>query len=218
MKIARYGIVLDRLKQNKIELLRKWRNAPQIKDYMEFQEHITPEMQLDWFKRINNIHNHYFLIEYQGLDIGMIHCSNINWDEKTGDSGLFIHDERYFSTPIPVFASLTLLDFFFFMFDLEIIFAKVKSDNERAVSYNKNLGFSPISGEEGKTFQTYRLTRKEYLSQTSHLRHFAQRSNGDETELIFETVQEPMDRKLWKIVENASPEAREELKLQVSAG
>lgn len=211
MRIARYGIVLDRLKSDKVELLRKWRNTPRIKDYMEFQEYITPQMQEEWFTAINNINNHYFLIEYQGLDIGMIHCSQINWQEKSGDSGLFIHDERFFSTPVSVFASLALLDIFFLLFDLQVIKAKVKADNERAVNYNINLGFTINEGEEGKIFQTYSLTKDRYFSEVSHLRAYAKRINGNHTELILETEKEPLDKQIWQIIENAPQEAREEL-------
>jgi RimJ/RimL family protein N-acetyltransferase len=211
MKIARYGIILDRLKSDKVELLRQWRNAPHIKNYMEFREYITPDMQEEWFHNINNINNHYFLIEYQGVDIGMIHCSRINWQAKTGDSGLFIHDDRFLSTPVSVFASLALLDIFFLLFDLQVITAKVKADNERVVSYNQNLGFMRTEGEAGKTFQTYKVTKEEYLSQSSHLRAYAKRMNGTSTELSFEMEKDPVDKEIWPIVEKAPQQAREEL-------
>ncbi len=213
MRIARYGVILDRLKRGKIELLRKWRNAPHIKNYMEYQDYITPQMQEEWFHKINNINNHYFLIEYQGLDIGMIHCSRIDWQAKKGDSGLFIHDDRFLSTPVSVFASLALLDIFFLLFDLQVITAKVKADNKRAVRYNQHLGFAVADEEEGKMFQTYKVTKDEYLAQSAHLRAYAKRINGPSTELQFEMDEDPVDEEIWPIVEKVPQQAREELDL-----
>ena len=39
---------------------------------MEFHEEITPHMQENWFNRINNDNNLYYIIQYEGNDIGLI--------------------------------------------------------------------------------------------------------------------------------------------------
>ena len=49
MKLEKYGICLEKLTHDKIELVRRWRNHPKIRRYMEFREEITPEMQEKWF-------------------------------------------------------------------------------------------------------------------------------------------------------------------------
>ncbi|MDZ7743378.1 MAG: hypothetical protein U5Q03_16975 [Bacteroidota bacterium] len=45
MKLFKYGISLNRLKEDDIELVRKWRNSRKINQFMEYREEITPEMQ-----------------------------------------------------------------------------------------------------------------------------------------------------------------------------
>ncbi|MGL4599392.1 MAG: hypothetical protein ACRCYO_17850, partial [Bacteroidia bacterium] len=57
-----YCIELVRLQQEHLELLRTHRNAENVNRFMEFREHITITMQQEWFERINNRNNNYFLI------------------------------------------------------------------------------------------------------------------------------------------------------------
>ena len=100
MKITNYGVTLSRLTEDKIELVRNWRNDPKIAQYMEFKEHITPEMQLNWFKKINNENNYFFIIEFEGKEIGLINVKDIHYSEKVGEGGIFIYDDNYLNSDI----------------------------------------------------------------------------------------------------------------------
>ena len=75
MKISKYGIDLVRLTEEDIEMLRQWRNSPQIQQFMEYREEITAEMQKKWFDSINNVNNFYFIIHFEGQKIGLINTS-----------------------------------------------------------------------------------------------------------------------------------------------
>src|SRR4051812_30685 len=72
------------------ELVRGWRNDPAISRYMEFREHITAEMQRQWFGRINNDRNYYFVIEANGERLGVINLKDIDRDRRTGEAGVFL--------------------------------------------------------------------------------------------------------------------------------
>jgi RimJ/RimL family protein N-acetyltransferase len=48
---------------------------------------------------------------------------------------MFIYEEKYVGSPIPVMASTLLLDFFLPVFKLQQVFAKVLASNERAMKY-----------------------------------------------------------------------------------
>jgi len=98
MKLSKYGIVLDRLRQEDIELVRSWRNSPMISQFMEFREQITPEMQKEWFKSVDNIENFYFVVVYQGKKIGLINSSNVQWATVSSEGGIFLWDEAYYET------------------------------------------------------------------------------------------------------------------------
>lgn len=49
---------------------------------MEFQNEITPQMQEEWFQSINNKFNNYFLIEFNGAQVGMIYGAEVDWEKE----------------------------------------------------------------------------------------------------------------------------------------
>ncbi len=170
MIVSRYGVKLIKLQQEHIELLRTWRNAEKISRFMEFRDHITPKMQQRWFEGLSNEADFYFMIEYRGSLVGMIHASGIDWKQGRGDAGLFIYEDRYLSTYTPVLASLCMVDLFFGVFTLERLYAKVMRNNPVAEAYNSNLGFKPIPTQEEHDFQMFELTRENYFAATESLR------------------------------------------------
>lgn len=175
MIIARYGIKLIRLTEDHIETLRQWRNDEKISRYMEFREYITPEMQQRWFAGLDPLNDFYFMIEYQGQLVGMIHCSDIDWQKGTGNAGLFIYNSDLQSTHVPVLASLAMVDAFFGLTRLNTMFAKVMKGNLAAERYNTNLGFQKLPDQEELAFQEYELDKDDYFSKTNALRERAQK-------------------------------------------
>ena len=63
MKFFKYGITLERLREEDIELVRQWRNSDPVRLNMKYQELITPEKQREWFNSINNVNFHYVMIQ-----------------------------------------------------------------------------------------------------------------------------------------------------------
>jgi len=178
MHIKRFGIRLIRLEEEHIETVRKWRNAPQIRDFMEYREYISAEMQLQWFRSLVKLTDFYFVIEHHGKLVGLIHTSGINWKKKTGNAGLFIWDKELLGSHVPVLASLCMVDFFFSYCTLEKLFAKVMEANPVAIKYDANLGFKPAEPPNGKRFRHYSLTKADYFLATERLHEMAE-SVGD---------------------------------------
>jgi RimJ/RimL family protein N-acetyltransferase len=165
-----YGIELLRLEEDKIELLRHWRNAPEIVKNMEFQEHITAKMQANWFTKINNIHNFYFLIKWDKNWIGMINLSAIDYEKKTAEAGIFISNKSYINTSIPAHSSFSLLDFAFDDLELKSIHIKVNKNNKKALKYNQHLGFLYTKESSNTDFILMRLSARHYKRKTARLR------------------------------------------------
>jgi RimJ/RimL family protein N-acetyltransferase len=162
MDIFKYGIRLSRLKEEDIELVRQWRNSPAIKQFMEYREHITPGMQKEWFRSVNNFNNFYFIIHFEGKKIGLINTSNADWKELTSDGGIFIWEESYYDTFVPVWASLCLLETTFFVFNARKSFIKTLNDNPRAIKLNTHLGYELLPGQEEVYNQQYILTKENF--------------------------------------------------------
>lgn len=165
MKLTKYGVTLNRVTEDKIELIRKWRNDPKISKFMEFQDHITSEMQKVWFEKINNDNNYFFLIEFEGQEIGMINIKDIDPLKKEGEGGIFIYNEDYLNSDISFRSSLCITDFIFESLKLKTVCAHIRKDNKRAITYNKLLGFKISNNQENVLNQRYDLIHEHYLKQ-----------------------------------------------------
>ncbi len=141
MKITSSYISLTELTFNDLELIRKWRNTIGIRQHMDFQEEITPEMQEKWFEKLDPSVNFFFIIHFNKIPIGLIQLQEIDWNSKTASSGLYIGDQRYQGSPLAYMASLPILDLGFNILGLESIIAKVSKQNKKALQYNQSLGF-----------------------------------------------------------------------------
>jgi RimJ/RimL family protein N-acetyltransferase len=183
MKIFRYGIWLERLEEAHLEMVRQWRNDSKIAQFMFYKGEITEQMQRDWFASIDNEQNFFFLINYNGKPVGLINISSIDWENKTAYTGLFIYEENYWASDVPVMASLGMLDVFFLLFDVQLVYAKVKGSNKAAHNYNSSLGFSRTKKIEFGLGYEYMLQKEIYLLETKQIRNAALHLKGNRTQI-----------------------------------
>ncbi|MBP6872152.1 MAG: GNAT family N-acetyltransferase [Bacteroidales bacterium] len=162
MKLSKYGITLRRLREGDTEMVRQWRNSKQISQFMEYREQITPEMQGEWFKSVDNFDNFYYIIEYQGEDIGLINSSKIDWRDVSSEGGIFLWDEKYYETFVPVWASLCLLETSFFILGASRSVIKTLKDNDRARKLNLHLGYELQPGQDEVYNQVYVMTAESF--------------------------------------------------------
>ncbi len=159
-----YDVVLKRLTEDKIELVRHWRNDPKISKYMEFRDHITPDMQRAWFEKINNNDNYYFIIVYKGNEIGLINIKDIDWQIGQGESGSFIYDDKYLNTDIAYRAHIVLYDYFFNILKGKSLRAHILADNNRSIRFSCFLGYKEVEKNQ------YILIDKDYFNNLNRSR------------------------------------------------
>jgi hypothetical protein len=190
MIIRKYGITLRRLKEGDIELVREMRNSAEIRKYMHYRGEISAEMQKKWFQSINNMENYYFLIEYNGSKIGLIHGKNNDFEKGICEGGIFIWDKLYIGTFIPALASAISNDFTFHTFHrINTVYAKVVDGNKIASGYNKLMGYElcpPMNDD--KDVQWMKLTKKSYLRHVKTTRKGITKLTGDKTPLSPEEI------------------------------
>ncbi|MEO8759988.1 MAG: GNAT family N-acetyltransferase, partial [Bacteroidia bacterium] len=175
MIAEQYGVRYLRVTKCDLELIRYWRNQPFIRDTMQFKEYITAEMQAAWFEKINNKYNYYFIVEIDNKKIGLINCKDTEPNTKVAEGGIFIWDKTYWGTPIPVFASLTMLQCIFEIFksgDASIV--TVSKENKRALTFNKILGYTLLDNNKDNEFFKLRLTKEDYFKKTVKLKKAAE--------------------------------------------
>jgi len=185
MIISKYGVNLVRVQKEHIEQIRVWRNDPKIRDYMFFKSEITSEMQLNWFNSVNNDQNFYFMVCPADTPIGLISISSIDYEHNKAFAGLFIYDDNFLGTDVPVRSSLCLLDVFFTYTSINTLYAKVRNSNIVADQYNAYLGFEKVKKIELGQGYEYGLEKENYFKKANVLRLAAARIYGSKTSITF---------------------------------
>lgn len=181
-----YGIQLKRLEITDIELIRYWRNSQHIRRFMEFREEISPEMQKQWFQKINQTLDYYFLITVNGKYIGLINGSDTDWENGiTGNGGIFVWEEEYWSTSIP-FAAAILLTEFSFNLGISVSRAKILRNNFRSIQFNLALGYKKLPGQDEVENQKYELNSHDFFEATRDARRILSKEYG--TQLTFYAI------------------------------
>lgn len=182
MIVKQYGITYIRVCEEHLELIRYWRNKPFIRNTMQYQDYITYNMQQEWFRKINNKYNYYFILEHEEKKIGLINCKDTN-EQGVAEGGIFFWDMSYWNTPVPSLAALTMLEVIFEIFesgDTSII--TVLKENKHALYFNKYLGYS-VYYEDDKVYKL-KLTKEDYFNKTKRLIRAAKIYMGKERSMI----------------------------------
>ena len=175
MVIEKYGVRLKKLSIDKIELVRNWRNDPKINQFMDFKDYITEKMQLTWFNKINNIHNFYFIIEVDSIEVGLVNIKDIDYEKSLGETGIFIYEDSYLNTDLSFRAILCANDYYFDTLNMNILLGRVIKNNKRAVRFNKALGSTEVEILEDVNYNIWHTTKTDYqLAKTNILKLLGQ--------------------------------------------
>lgn len=198
LELEQYEVKLTRLTLADIELVRKWRNSNFVNSNMLLSKKITKKAQLAWFEQINNAYNYYFIIEFEGEKVGLINAKNFNPDFGFGEGGIFIGEPKFESSFAAVYASLCLLNFVFYGLDsIDRSRIRIRKDNERAIQYNKLLGYKIVSENPKEESVLLELTRTDYFSKGIKLNKAAQIFCEDKSTLKWRGI--PSDKNLPEI-------------------
>lgn len=170
MQLRRYGIILDTLTSTDIELVRIWRNSDHVKENMKYRDYIDSSMQTKWFDELNRKNNFYFIIREKDVKIGLINLKEIDWEQGTAESGIFIGEKEYLNTPVPLLATVSIMEFAFDELQLKILKAKIAVTNLRAILYNEGIGYKKFEVQEDEAFHYYHVNHLQFLEATKNIR------------------------------------------------
>jgi len=162
MEITKYGVTLRCLTEDKIEMVRNWRNDPKIVQHMEYKDYITPEMQKTWFDKIDNKNNLFFIIEFQNKEIGVINIKDIDYEAGEGEAGIYIYDDESLKTDVSFRAIICLYDYFFETIRMTKILAHIMSSNLVSIYFNKLIGYKKEPNQDNINNRLYTLTYENY--------------------------------------------------------
>lgn len=182
MRLQRYGIELESLKADHLEMVRLWRNQDFVRQNMQFQKLLSREDQENWYRSLDKSANLYWVIRTHGYPIGLIHIKSIDFDQNEGEAGIFVGEPSYLETPQPMLAILFMMELAFYSLGLQTLKAKIKSGNTFAISFNRKLGYKLQPGQpEG--FQYYAVGENDFRNATEQLRAQSAKMFGAVTEV-----------------------------------
>ena len=141
MRFARFGVTLERLQAKHLELVRQWRNSDLVLPNMRFREIIPPAAQIRWFESLDLKANWYFVAYIGEVPFALFHIRDIDWAKKLGEAGGFVGDRGFVARPDAARATLALMDFGFFVLQLEWLQAHYHPQLSRIALFNQQLGY-----------------------------------------------------------------------------
>lgn len=135
-------IVLTPLTKEDIELVRIWRNSPEVAQYMYTENEISVEQQKAWFERIKDDNtSKYWIIEYDNQKIGLASLTGIS---NTLSSCYWAF---YLGTDVPRGGGIgskieyNILEYVFNELKLNKLRCEVMNFNDKVISMHEKFGF-----------------------------------------------------------------------------
>ena len=182
--LSQYDVRLIRVQAEHLTLILRWRNNDWVRKNMFVQDILQEKDQLAWFNSINNASNYYFIIEYLGEKVGLIHAKNFSEEDGIGEGGIFIGEYDYLETWASVMASICLLNFIFAKTNINRSMVRVQAHNLRAISYNLKLGYK-IDYEDANELRMI-LDKEDFLYKTTLLKSVLSKISKGQDSLILE--------------------------------
>jgi len=182
--LSQYDVRLIRVQAEHLALILKWRNSDWVRKNMFVQDILQEKDQLAWFNSINNASNYYFIIEYLGEKVGVIHAKNFSEEDGIGEGGIFIGEYDYLETWASVMASICLLNFIFAKTNINRSMVRVQTHNRRAISYNLKLGYK-IHHQDANECRMI-LDKEDFLCKTTLLKSVLSKISKGQDALILQ--------------------------------
>ncbi|WP_416305809.1 GNAT family N-acetyltransferase [Neptunicella sp. SCSIO 80796] len=177
-QLAGYNVQLKSVEFEDLELLRGWRNDPQVSQFMLSQELISKEQQTAWFNKIQrDPAQQHWLIYYKQQPIGSANIKAIYQGQTlrnatTIEPGLYIGDKRYRGNLLAFAPTLLINDYCFEQLKVKQLHAVVKQSNQAALNYNLKLGYKIQKQAE---LVEITLTERDYQQASQTLKRFLSR-------------------------------------------
>lgn len=135
-------IQLCELKFENIELVRNWRNSPEVASYMYNENKITEEQQKKWFEKISNDTTcKYWIIEFDEKKIGLASLNNIDKTLCSCYWAFYLGDTSVRGGGIGAKIEFNVLEYVFTELKLNKLRCEVFVTNEKVIKMHEKFGF-----------------------------------------------------------------------------
>lgn len=123
------NVILRKMCETDMEMVREWRMMPDVTKYMYTDPLITYEQQMQWFKKVSQSDDLYWIIVQDGEPVGL--ASLVDWDKKnnriTGGAYIAIKNSDTFRLAVEL--QLNLLNYAFNVLNVNKVCGEVISEN-----------------------------------------------------------------------------------------
>jgi UDP-4-amino-4,6-dideoxy-N-acetyl-beta-L-altrosamine N-acetyltransferase len=135
-------IVLLPLSKDDLELVRNWRNSPEVATYMYNETYITSEQQAKWFERISNDDSCiYWIIEYEGKKLGLASITGIDKTLSSCYWGFYLGDLSVRGRGLGSKIEFNVLEYVFNELKLNKLRGEVLVTNDKVIKIHERFGF-----------------------------------------------------------------------------
>jgi UDP-4-amino-4,6-dideoxy-N-acetyl-beta-L-altrosamine N-acetyltransferase len=135
-------ISLRLLTLDDIELVRNWRNSPDVSAYMYNEMYITAEQQLKWFEKISNDETSiYWIIEYEGKKLGLASLTGIDQTLSSCYWAFYLGDLSVRGGGIGAKIEYNVLEYVFNELKLNKLRCEVFVTNDKVIKMHEKFGF-----------------------------------------------------------------------------
>ncbi len=139
-------VELKRLTENELEMLMNWRMREDISKGMFNTVKLTLEGQKAWFEKIKNDNTQIRWIIYcDGVPVGSMYLTDIDYNNKRCESGWFVAEKEYRSLKLAMALQQNMYDYVFDTLKLNKIYGYILDNNKMVLRLVKTCGIE----EEG---------------------------------------------------------------------
>jgi len=135
-------ITLRDVKPEDKDMLRHWRNKPEVSKYLYNDHHISQEEHDKWFRGIAvDSTRRYWIIACDDQDVGVVYLYNLDNKNKRCYWAFYVADPDTRGKGIGSFVEYSILKHVFDDLEMEKLCAEVLAFNEPVTNMHKSFGF-----------------------------------------------------------------------------
>lgn len=134
-------IELISLRKEHLEKVRLWRNLEEVSKYMYSSPNISEAEQKEWFDQINDETDLYWVINFQGRDLGLASINNIDRKNLRATWAFYLGDTTVRGIGLGSKVEYKVLSYAFSVLNLNKLCCEVLTANPRVVVMHEKFGF-----------------------------------------------------------------------------
>ena len=135
-------ISLKLLTSEDLELVRNWRNSPEVSSYMYTDSHISEDQQKAWFEKIKHLENcRYWIIEFNNQKVGLASLTDINRTLNSCYWAFYLGDTSIRGGGIGAKIEYNVIEYVFNQLNLNKLRCEVFVTNDKVIRMHEKFGF-----------------------------------------------------------------------------